>query len=76
MVRLSDGRSGQAAQQEQLGPMRARATADAWDHEPPSVAADWLDLDVFRALDFRARRAGFVGRPRPMLNATSRRCWA
>ena len=45
-------------------------------YEPPSVVADWLDLGAFgRAVDFRARRAGFFGRPRPILTASSRRCW-
>jgi hypothetical protein len=37
--------------------MRARATPDAWDYEPVSAVADWLDFGVFAALSVSARDA-------------------
>jgi hypothetical protein len=65
------------AQQEPLGLPGLHDGRTRGRHEPTSVAAERLDLAVLgRAVDFRPRRAGFFGRPRPMLNASSRRCWA
>jgi hypothetical protein len=65
------------AEQERLGSPGVHDGRTRGSHEPTSVAAERLDLAVSgRAVDFRPRRAGFFGRPRPMLNASSRRCWA
>jgi len=76
-VPLSDRRITTALQRSSLALCEPAPRPTRGIYEPALVVADWLDLSVFgRAVDFRARRAGFFGRPRPMLNANSRRCWA
>ena len=79
-VRRPDG--GGAGQAEAGGAagllLRIGAEREAWLHPRPGLHQTALAMAglAHRGVDLRRRRAGFLGRPRPMLRASSRRCCA